>query len=169
MFYLYHSNKLAGNAFADVSSAASDFQRLSIRESKLEVPLSGDNPTVVLPNNLHLQALAAKCSHLSFGTFNCSSNTASSVILGSNLSRNGLEEKSAAVDSSLAEFSDARHFLFRFQLDILSFVYCYSFSYCFLSVLALYTMVINSLNLRFLEEQQTIKMTTSFHLLSKSF
>ncbi|XP_057741498.1 uncharacterized protein LOC130960181 isoform X2 [Arachis stenosperma] len=93
----------------DVLLAASDFKGLSIRESKLEMPLSGDNPTVVLPNDVHLQALADTCSHLSFGKFNASSNTASSVIPTPtpNLPRNGLEEKSAAIDSSLVQFSDA--------------------------------------------------------------
>ncbi|RYR27505.1 hypothetical protein Ahy_B01g051524 isoform B [Arachis hypogaea] len=85
----------------DVLLAASDFKGLSIRESKVEMPLSGDNPTVVLPNDVHLQALADTCSHLSFGKFNASSNTASSVIPTPNLPRNGLEEKSAAIDSSL--------------------------------------------------------------------
>ncbi|KAL4342825.1 hypothetical protein HN51_061129 [Arachis hypogaea] len=91
----------------DVLLAASDFKGLSIRESKVEMPLSGDNPTVVLPNDVHLQALADTCSHLSFGKFNASSNTASSVIPTPNLPRNGLEEKSAAIDSSLVQFSDA--------------------------------------------------------------
>ncbi|RYR79333.1 hypothetical protein Ahy_A01g004162 isoform B [Arachis hypogaea] len=125
----------------DVLLAASDFKGLSIRESKLEMPLSGDNPTVVLPNDVHLQALADTCSHLSFGKFNASSNTASSVIPTPNLPRNGLEEKSAAIDSSLVQFSDARHFLFHYQLDIPCFVYSNASLYCFFSVLVLYNMV----------------------------
>ncbi|XP_061349671.1 uncharacterized protein LOC133294920 [Gastrolobium bilobum] len=90
----------------DVSSTASDFHRLSIRESKLEEPSSEDSPTVVLPN--HLLALAANCSHLSFGSYNGGRNSASSAIFASNhISRSGLEEKSAAVDGSSAQFLDA--------------------------------------------------------------
>lgn len=89
-----------------------------MEESKLEVPSSEDS-LVVLPN--HLQALAAECSHLSFGTYKGSNNSSSSAIFAhNNLSRSGLEMKSAAVDDSLAQFPDARHFLFRFQLMILS-------------------------------------------------
>lgn len=128
----HHSNKFTNDVFVDVSPIASDLQRLSMRESKLEVPSSGDNSTVLLPN--HLQALAAECSHLSFGTYNGGNNSASSASLASNnLSKSGLEEKSAAVDDSLAQFPDARHFLFRFPTsDILSFVYCSSFSCFFL-------------------------------------
>jgi len=83
------------------------------------VPTFEDDPAVVIP--IHLQALGADCSHLSFGTYNGSS-TASSVLLNSNhLSKSDLEEKSAAVDDSSAQFLDARHFfifLFHFQLLI---------------------------------------------------
>lgn len=118
LFYLYHSTKLTSDAFVDVSSATSVFQRLSVGDSKLEVSSSEDNPTVVLPN--HLQALAADCSHLSFGTYNGGSNSASTMILASSLSKSGLEEKSAAIDGSSAQFLDTRHFLFFFKLLIYS-------------------------------------------------
>lgn len=83
------------------------------------MPTFEDYPAMVIP--IHLQALGADCSHLSFGTYNGSS-TASSVLLNSNhLSKSDLEEKSAAVDDSSAQFLDARHFfifLFHFQLLI---------------------------------------------------
>ncbi|KAE9598411.1 putative GBF-interacting protein [Lupinus albus] len=83
----------------DVSSATSDIQQLSIKETKQQVSSPEDNPIMVLPN--HLQVLAAECSHLSFGTYNggCSS---TSTILASNTSRSGVEEKSAAASVSSA-------------------------------------------------------------------
>ncbi|OIW13405.1 hypothetical protein TanjilG_19757 [Lupinus angustifolius] len=84
--------------------ATSDIQQLSISETKQEVSSSEDNPIVVLPN--HLQALAAECSHLSFGTYNSGCNL-TSMILASNISRSGIEEKSAAASGSSAEFLDA--------------------------------------------------------------
>ncbi|KAK7305012.1 hypothetical protein VNO77_42910 [Canavalia gladiata] len=90
----------------DVSSAASIFQRLNIGESTQKVLTFGDDPTVVIPN--HLQALGADCSHLSFGTYNGGSSSASSAILISNhLSKSGLEEKCVAVDDSSARCLDA--------------------------------------------------------------
>ncbi|XP_058788252.1 uncharacterized protein LOC131662476 [Vicia villosa] len=86
-----------------VSSVTSDLQRLSMKESNLEVPSSDD--IVVLPN--HLQALAAECSHLSFGTYKGGNNSASSeTFTPNNLSRDGMEMKSATVDDSLAQFLD---------------------------------------------------------------
>ncbi|CAI8596497.1 unnamed protein product [Vicia faba] len=86
-----------------VSSVTSDLQRLSMKESNLEVPSSDD--IVVLPN--HLQALAAECSHLSFGTYKGGNNSASSeTSTPNNLSRDGLEMKPATVDDSLAQFLD---------------------------------------------------------------
>ncbi|CAL0310928.1 unnamed protein product [Lupinus luteus] len=88
----------------DVSSATSDIQQLSIKETKQEVSSSEDNPIVVLPN--HLQALAAECSHLSFGTYNGGCNS-TSMIHASNISRSGIEEKSAVASGSSAEFLDA--------------------------------------------------------------
>ncbi|XP_020230526.1 uncharacterized protein LOC109811252 isoform X2 [Cajanus cajan] len=90
----------------DVSSAATIFQKLSIGESKQKVPTFEDDPEVIIPT--HLQALGAECSHLSFGTYNGSSSSASSVILTSNhISKSGMEEKSAAVDNSSTQFQDA--------------------------------------------------------------
>ncbi|CAJ2639630.1 unnamed protein product [Trifolium pratense] len=87
-----------------VSSVALDLQQLSMEESHLKAPSSED--VVVLPN--HLQALAAECSHLSFGTYKGGNNSASSANLApNNLSRSGLEMKSAAVDDSLVQFPDA--------------------------------------------------------------
>ncbi|TKY46788.1 hypothetical protein E2542_SST28837 [Spatholobus suberectus] len=84
-------------------------KRLSMGESKQKVPTFEDDPAVVIPT--HLQALGAECSHLSFGTYNGGSSSASSVILTSNhLSKSGVEEKSAAVDDSSVQFLDARQF-----------------------------------------------------------
>lgn len=92
---------------------ALDLQLLSMRESKLEVPSSADNSSLVLPT--HVQALGAECSHLSFGTYKGGKSSPSSAILASNhFSRRGLDVKSAAVDDSLTQFPDARHFLFYF-------------------------------------------------------
>ncbi|CAK8565468.1 unnamed protein product [Lathyrus sativus] len=83
-----------------VSSVTLDLQRLNMKEANLEVPSSDD--IVVLPN--HLQALAAECSHLSFGTYKGGNNSASSeAFTPNNLSRDGLEMKSATVDGPLAQ------------------------------------------------------------------
>lgn len=98
---------------ADLSSAASDIQRLSLRDSKLEVLSTEDSSALVLPN--HVQDLTAKCSHLSFGRYNSGDNSTSSAILASHLS-NGSEDRAAAVDSgSLAQYMDDRHFLLQIQ------------------------------------------------------
>ncbi|KAK2387402.1 RNA polymerase II degradation factor protein [Trifolium repens] len=87
-----------------VSSVALDLQRLSMEESHLKAPSSED--TVVLPN--HLQALAAECSHLSFGTYKGGNNSSSSGNSApNNLSRSGFEMKPAAVEDSLVQFPDA--------------------------------------------------------------
>nr|KYP52229.1 hypothetical protein KK1_025833 [Cajanus cajan] len=124
----------------DVSSAATIFQKLSIGESKQKVPTFEDDPEVIIPT--HLQALGAECSHLSFGTYNGSSSSASSVILTSNhISKSGMEEKSAAVDNSSTQFQDARHFFFLpFPTsDIVCFFYCSThFFYCFISISSVY-------------------------------
>ncbi|KAF7833509.1 GBF-interacting protein 1 [Senna tora] len=89
----------------DVSSAASDFQRLSLRDSKMEVPSTEDSSTLVLPN--HVSGLTAQCSHLSFGRYNGGSNSTSTAMLASHLSSD-LEEKAAAVDGgSLAQYLDS--------------------------------------------------------------
>ncbi|CAJ1964390.1 unnamed protein product [Sphenostylis stenocarpa] len=63
----------------DVSSAASVFHRLT---------------------------LGADCSHLSFGTYNSGSNSASVVLTSNHLFKNGMEVKSAAVDNSSAHSVD---------------------------------------------------------------
>ena len=89
-----------------MSSSASIFQRLSIGDSKPEVPTFEDDRAVVIP--IHLQALGADCSHLSFGTYNSGNNSASVVLTSNHLSKNGTEVKSAAVHDSSAQFLDAR-------------------------------------------------------------
>ncbi|XP_014523325.1 uncharacterized protein LOC106779670 isoform X1 [Vigna radiata var. radiata] len=111
-----HSNSNFGNTLSpdhrsshkhheDVSSSVSILQRLSIGESKPEVPTFEDEPSVVIP--IHLQALGADCSHLSFGTYNRGSNSTSAVLTSNHLSKNVMEVKSAAVDDSSAQFLDA--------------------------------------------------------------
>ncbi|KAI5409686.1 hypothetical protein KIW84_055220 [Lathyrus oleraceus] len=113
-----------------VSSATLDLQRLNMKESNLEAPSSDD--IVVLPN--HLQALAAECSHLSFGTYKGGNNSASSeAFTPNNLSRDGLEMNSATADDSLAQFLDPRHFLFCFQLLIYSALSLATHSHVFFS------------------------------------
>ncbi|KAL2322533.1 hypothetical protein Fmac_026912 [Flemingia macrophylla] len=104
--YQNRLTKFTGDVFEDVSSAATIFRQLSIGESKQKLPTFEDDPEVIIPT--HLQALGAECSHLSFGTYNGSSSSASSVILTSkHLSKSGMEEKSAAVDNSSTQFLDA--------------------------------------------------------------
>ncbi|KAJ7965079.1 GBF-interacting protein 1-like [Quillaja saponaria] len=110
---LSHSNHLehlTGNAVVDVSSADGNFDQLSLRNSNLEVPQTEDNLTVVLPD--HLQALAADCSHLSFGTYNSGSNPASSVPPATNPFRNDLDETERALDHS-SGFLDASNSVYR--------------------------------------------------------
>ncbi|XP_027933286.1 uncharacterized protein LOC114188832 [Vigna unguiculata] len=102
---LFPDHRSSNKHHEDVSSSASMFQRLSIGESKPEVPTFEDDPSVVIP--IHLQALGADCSHLSFGTYNSGSNSASVVLTSTHLSKNVMEVKSAAVDDSSAEFLDA--------------------------------------------------------------
>ena len=92
-----------------MSSAASDLQRSSIRNSGLEVQSSEDHCAVVLAD--HLRELADECPHLCLGTYNGGSNSASSVMLASNTSTSGLKEK-----------GDARHFLYHFKLLIYSYL-----------------------------------------------
>lgn len=116
--YSNHLDSLTSDAFADVSSAASDLQRLSLRDSKLELLSTGNGSTLVLPD--HVPDLTAKCSHLSFGIYNRGNNSTSSAMLASHLS-SGLEEKAAAVDGgSLAQYMEARHFLLQNQFLIYS-------------------------------------------------
>ncbi|KAI4308094.1 hypothetical protein L6164_031203 [Bauhinia variegata] len=88
------------DAVVNVSSTVSDFQQLSLRNSKQEVPSTKDDRAVVLPS--HLEALVADCSHLSFGTYNRDINSASSA------TRSELDEKTAIIDGSSAPHLDAR-------------------------------------------------------------
>lgn len=126
----YNSNKFTNDVLVGVSSATLDLQRLNMKESNLEAPSSDD--IVVLPN--HLQALAAECSHLSFGTYKGGNNSASSeAFTPNNLSRDGLEMNCATADDSLAQFLDPRHFLFCFQLLIYSALSLATHSHVFFS------------------------------------
>ena len=150
---------------ADVSSAASRFQLLSLRNSKVDMPSTEDNHAVVLPS--HLQDLAADCSHLSFGTYNRGTNSASSVTLPSNLSIGGWEEKVAAVDGYLAKYNASISFPSQLLSYLALFVLAHFPSH-FSSAVTLYTMVINSPSLMFLETQPLIKIMDSLDLCNKS-
>lgn len=89
------------NLSVEVSSAAENLQRISLGKGDPE-----DNCTVVLPN--HLQALAADCSHLSFGTFKSGNGSSLARPLSSNKLKDDLEGASAAMDSSSGHLN-SRH------------------------------------------------------------
>lgn len=81
-----------------------------------------------------------------------------------------MEEKSAIVDDSSAQFLDARHFFISFSFqtsDIVCFLLLHnSFYYYFFYPLVMFTRVISSIGLMFLEERQVIKIVASFYLIS---
>ena len=81
-----------------------------------------------------------------------------------------MEEKSAIVDDSSAQFLDARHFFISFSFqtsDIVCFLLLHnSFYYYFFYPLVMFTRVISSMGLMFLEERQVIKIVASFYLIS---
>lgn len=86
------------------------------------MPTFEDDPAVVIP--IHLQALSADCSHLSFGTYNCGSNSASVVLTSNHLSKNDMEVKSAAVNDSSAQFLDERQFFFSIFYFLIYSLFC---------------------------------------------
>lgn len=85
-----------------VSSAAAKLHHLSVEEASLET-----NSAVVLPS--HLQALAANCSHLSFGTYKAGHNSASAVLFSSNQLKDDSQEASRWLDGLSAEPLERRH------------------------------------------------------------
>ncbi|KAI4306011.1 hypothetical protein L6164_029329 [Bauhinia variegata] len=103
----HQQGTLTSDALVNVVSAVSDLEQLSLGSSKLEVPPSSDNCAVVLPN--HLEALAADCSHLSFGTYNHVITSVSSAMPASNFSKSDLDETTATIDGSSPQYLDARN------------------------------------------------------------
>lgn len=85
-----------------VSSAAAKLHHLSVEEASLET-----NSAVVLPS--HLQALAANCSHLSFGTYKSGHNSASAVLFSSNQLKDDSQEASMWLDGLSAEPLERRN------------------------------------------------------------
>ncbi|OMP05925.1 hypothetical protein COLO4_08450 [Corchorus olitorius] len=67
---------LSNDVVEAVSSAAVNLQNLSLGKEEPDVTRTEENHGVVLPN--YLQAFAADCSHLSFGTYKSGKSTASS-------------------------------------------------------------------------------------------
>lgn len=74
-----------------VPSAAAKLQHLSLGEEEQE-----SNCAVVLPS--HLQALAADCSHLSFGTYKSGNSSPSTVPFSSNQSKEDRQEAPGMLD-----------------------------------------------------------------------
>lgn len=70
--------------------------RLSLRNEEPTLPIMEDNCGVIFPN--HLQALAADCSQLSFGTYRAGSNTALSEPSEPNPLKLDVGKASAAID-----------------------------------------------------------------------
>ncbi|PKA47216.1 hypothetical protein AXF42_Ash017161 [Apostasia shenzhenica] len=58
---------------AEISSAATSLQNLSLQKEGLSSPSLEDNPAVIIPR--HLKVTNADCSHLSFGSFGSGSST----------------------------------------------------------------------------------------------
>ncbi|XP_015880155.3 uncharacterized protein LOC107416203 isoform X1 [Ziziphus jujuba] len=90
------------NVIVDVSSAAENLQNLSLGKGELD-----DNFSVVLPD--HLQALAADCSHLSFGTYKSRVSSALTRSLPSNQFEDDFEGASTAMDGLTRGHLNTRH------------------------------------------------------------
>ena len=101
-----HSAPLTDDTNVDVSSTTATLHQLSLRNEEPAVPTTEDNCALVLPS--HLQALAADCSQLSFGTYKASSNSSFSEPLGSNLSKLDWGKASVAIDGSYGHL-DSRY------------------------------------------------------------
>lgn len=85
-----------------VPSAAAKLQHLSLGEEEPE-----SNCAVVLPS--HLQALAADCSHLSFGTYKSGNSSASTAPFSSNQSKEDRQEAPGTLDGLSAGPLETRH------------------------------------------------------------
>ncbi|GAV65182.1 DUF1296 domain-containing protein [Cephalotus follicularis] len=100
-----HSVSLPNDVITALSSAAADLRQLNIGKESV-VPPTEDNCSLLLPNNI--QALAADCPQLNFGTYKSSLNSTSSVPLASN-SLSGLSKDSGARVGSSAAHLDTRN------------------------------------------------------------
>ncbi|KAK3183415.1 hypothetical protein Dsin_030701 [Dipteronia sinensis] len=101
-----YSASLSDDILSAVSSAAANLQQLNIGREEPAKPLTEDNSAVVLP--IYLQAFAADCSHLSFGTYKSGVASAPTATISSNSSKGDLEV-SAVVDGSSALHWNIRH------------------------------------------------------------
>lgn len=92
----------------EVSSAAVNFQQLSLGKEEPALPPSEDNHAVVFPD--YMQAFAADWSHLSFGTYKSGAyNAVSGGSIASTPVKTNLEETSAAANSSSALCKEIRN------------------------------------------------------------
>ncbi|KAJ6938908.1 hypothetical protein NC651_005369 [Populus alba x Populus x berolinensis] len=92
----------------EVSSAAVNFQQLSLGKEEPALPPSEDNHAVVFPD--YMQAFAADWSHLSFGTYKSGAyNAVSGGSIDSTPVKTNLEETSAAANSSSALCKEIRN------------------------------------------------------------
>ena len=93
---------------ASVASVTRNIQQLSVDKDDTEFPSEEDTPSVVIPD--HLQAQAAECSHLSFGSFGPSMNASYPTGgLTSATVKSNLDEGHNETDTSSAGHADTRY------------------------------------------------------------
>lgn len=102
-----HSTSLPGDVNKTVMAATMNLQNISLAREQPAVSPSEDNCGLVLPD--YLQAFAADCSHLSFGTYTSGKNSAPPVPQTSSPLSAEVEKPSAATDSSSATHLDSRN------------------------------------------------------------
>lgn len=112
------SNPSYSAALNENDAVAAKLQHLSLGKDDPE-----NNSTLVLPS--HLKALAADCSHLSFGTYKSGSNIASTGLLPSNQIKDDLQEASTTLNGFLAGRLETRYG--SFSLVIISYFMYYVF------------------------------------------
>lgn len=83
-----------------MASVNQNFQQLSVEKDDSGFPSEGNNPSVVIPD--HLQVQAGDCSHLSFGSFG----TLTPAPVKSNL------EEGHEADTSSAGHADTRYCIY---------------------------------------------------------
>lgn len=96
------SDRSYSAALTDNDVVAAKLQHLSLEKEDPE-----NNSTVVLPS--HLQALAADCSHLSFGTYKSGNDSASTGLLPSNQLKEDLQEATTTLDDFPAGLLETRY------------------------------------------------------------
>ena len=93
---------------ASVASVTENFQQLSVEKDDAGFPSEENAPLVVIPD--HLQVEAADCSHLSFGSFGCSTKASyPSGGLASVPIKSNLDEGHNEADTALAADADTRY------------------------------------------------------------